>query len=80
MLTDASGRTERFRGQPIQLSPQGTFALRFRLPVTTQPGIASLEVTDQSRRTAKVSFQVRQPLTIKEQLKDIEREWKEIFR
>lgn len=80
VLTDASGRVERFRGESIRLTPEGTFALRFRLPVTTAQGLASLEVTDEARRTARVSFNVTQPLTIKEQLKDIEEQWKEIFR
>jgi hypothetical protein len=80
VLTDASGRAERFKGEAIRLSPEGTFALRFRLPLTTRPGAASLEVTDQGRRTARINFQVRRPLDVKEQLKEIEREWKEIFR
>jgi hypothetical protein len=79
-LTDASGRTERFRGAPLRVSPQGTFAFRVRLPVTTAAGVASITVTDEARRTASVSFQVAQPLTIKEQLKEIEREWKGVFR
>jgi hypothetical protein len=79
-LTDASGRTERFRGTPFRLSPQGTFAFRVRLPVTTAPGAASITVTDEARRTASVSFQVARPLTIKEQFKEIERDWKGIFR
>lgn len=80
VLTDSTGRSERFRGEAIRLSPEGTFALRFRLPLTTRQGAASLAVTDQSRRTATVNFQVAEPLTVKEQLKEIERGWKEIFR
>jgi hypothetical protein len=80
VLTDSSGRAERFRGKAIQLSPEGTFALRFRLPLSTAQGAASLEVTDQARRVARVGFNVSKPLTVKEQLKEIEREWKDIFR
>jgi hypothetical protein len=80
VLVDALGRKERFRGEPIRLSAQGTFALRFRLPVTTPPGEAYLEVTDQARRRARVSFRVTRPKTIKEKLEEIERAWKEVFK
>ncbi|MFQ6672890.1 MAG: hypothetical protein ACE5KY_06280 [Candidatus Tectimicrobiota bacterium] len=80
VLTDASGRAERFRGGSLRLSPEGTFAFRFRLPLTTAPGDASLTVTDQARRTATVRFRVAQPRTVKEQFQEIERQWKEIFR
>ena len=80
VLTDASGRTERFQGPPLRLSPQGTFAFRFRIPPNTAPGVASISVTDQAHRTASVSFQVARPQTVKEQIKEIERQWKDIFR
>lgn len=80
VLTDSTGRAERFRGQAIRLSPEGTFAFRFRLPLATAQGPAQLVVTDQERRTATVNFNVGQPRSVKEQLKDIEEQWKEIFR
>ena len=80
VLTDASGRTERFQGAPLRLSPQGTFAFRFRIPPNTAPGVASISVTDQAHRTATVSFQVARPRTVKEQIKEIGRQWKGIFR
>ena len=80
VLTDASGRPSRLRGEPIRISPQGTFAFRFRLPLAISPGVASLKVLDQSQRTATATFQVARPLTVKERLKEVEREWKDIFK